>query len=209
MERIALLVGGTVLAPSLLTLMQGCHAAPQLAAGGELSYDLLRIANAFADGILPRTSSPSASEAGFSEYLRFWSRDCLYPDQQREFASGLIELNSVARAQYGSDFADLDGAQSHAVLKSIETDAFAYRKAKEAQDKKDNDEIKQFGKAKKDGKRVSDKAPFWFWFKSTVLFAYFSSEVGARQALSYLHVPGKFVGNSPADKTTKIWAQYD
>ncbi|GGB82452.1 gluconate 2-dehydrogenase subunit 3 family protein [Dyadobacter sediminis] len=52
---------------------------------------------------------------------------------------------------------------------------------------------------------VSDK-PFFLQMKGLTLTGYFTSEVGATQALDYLPVPGRFDGSWPMPKGQKSWA---
>jgi hypothetical protein len=42
--------------------------------------------------------------------------------------------------------------------------------------------------------------------KELTLLGFFTSEVGATQALRYLPVPGKYDGNVPYKKGDKAWA---
>lgn len=52
---------------------------------------------------------------------------------------------------------------------------------------------------------VSDK-PFFLQMKGLTLTGYFTSEIGATQALDYLPVPGRFDGSWPMPKGQKSWA---
>jgi hypothetical protein len=52
---------------------------------------------------------------------------------------------------------------------------------------------------------VSDK-PFFLQLKGLVVTGYFTSEIGATQALDYLPIPGRFDGSWPMPKGQKSWA---
>jgi len=52
---------------------------------------------------------------------------------------------------------------------------------------------------------VSDK-PFFLQMKGLTITGYFTSEIGATQALEYLPVPGRFDGSWPMPKGQKSWA---
>ncbi|MDU0353713.1 hypothetical protein RS130_07055 [Paraglaciecola aquimarina] len=45
--------------------------------------------------------------------------------------------------------------------------------------------------------------------KALIVFGYFTSEVGATQALNYQAVPGGFKGSIPCDENTKSWGSID
>ena len=52
---------------------------------------------------------------------------------------------------------------------------------------------------------VSDK-PFFVLLKGLTVTGYFTSEIGATQALDYLPIPGRFDGSWPMPKGQKTWA---
>ncbi|MCE7063928.1 gluconate 2-dehydrogenase subunit 3 family protein [Dyadobacter sp. CY326] len=52
---------------------------------------------------------------------------------------------------------------------------------------------------------VSDK-PFFLQMKGLTITGYFTSEIGATQALDYLPIPGRFDGSWPMPKGQKSWA---
>jgi hypothetical protein len=52
---------------------------------------------------------------------------------------------------------------------------------------------------------VSDKA-FFILLKGLTVTGYFTSEIGATQALDYLPIPGRFDGSYPLKKGQKTWA---
>ncbi len=51
----------------------------------------------------------------------------------------------------------------------------------------------------------SDRS-FFLTMKSLTVTGYFTSEIGATQALEYLPVPGKFIGSYPLTREQKTWA---
>ena len=52
---------------------------------------------------------------------------------------------------------------------------------------------------------TSDK-PFFLQMKGLTVTGYFTSEIGATQALDYLPIPGRFDGSWPLPKGQKSWA---
>lgn len=49
---------------------------------------------------------------------------------------------------------------------------------------------------------------FWHMLKRMVLVGYFTSEIGATQALDYIPVPGPYVGCKPMEENQKLWISY-
>jgi hypothetical protein len=52
---------------------------------------------------------------------------------------------------------------------------------------------------------INDKA-FFKLMKQLTVVGYFTSEIGATQALAYLPIPGRFQGNVPLEPGQKAWA---
>jgi hypothetical protein len=52
---------------------------------------------------------------------------------------------------------------------------------------------------------TADK-PFFLQMKGLTVTAYFTSEIGATQALDYLPIPGRFDGSYPMKEGQKTWA---
>jgi hypothetical protein len=51
----------------------------------------------------------------------------------------------------------------------------------------------------------SEQGTFWFQLKSLTLSGYFSSEIGASQALAYDPIPGGWIPDMKTDANTKAW----
>ena len=50
--------------------------------------------------------------------------------------------------------------------------------------------------------------PFWGMLKSLVMVGYFTSEIGAQQALEYIPIPGPYEGCKPMSPNQKAWISY-
>tara|TARA_R110002124_G_scaffold61663_3_gene168874 strand:- start:54 stop:584 length:531 start_codon:yes stop_codon:yes gene_type:complete len=55
-------------------------------------------------------------------------------------------------------------------------------------------------------KMTETDTPFFKQMKGLTVTAYFTSEIGATQALDYLPIPGRFDGSWPMPKGQKTWA---
>lgn len=55
-------------------------------------------------------------------------------------------------------------------------------------------------------KATSSDKPFFLQMKGLTVTGYFTSEIGATQALDYLPIPGRFDGSWPMPKGQKSWA---
>jgi len=58
-------------------------------------------------------------------------------------------------------------------------------------------------------KKLADSGdPFWGMLKSLVMVGYFTSEIGAQQALEYIPIPGPYEGCKPLRPNQKAWISY-
>lgn len=182
LARVAWILGGTVVGASLF--LEGCtrKATADVASLFEpATTDLL---GDIADTILPPTNSPGAKEAGVGTFIPVMVRDCYTTDQQKIFIEGLGQLERAARDKYGSVFQKLNASDRTALLTTIDKEAKDYQRNKPS----------------------DDPDHYFSLFKQITLLGFFTSELGATQALRYVQIPGRFDGNYPYKKGDKAWA---
>ena len=188
-KRTSLIMGGTIFAPSILGVLQGC--TPQRAETDwtpELFSDSqARLVTALADTILPPDDYPGAAELGVPQFIDSMVNTVYTEEQQEYFLNGMDDFNELARTAYDSDFADLSDEQKY---------EFASEKNEESLDP-DHVDIP-------DDAPFSD--PFFLIFKELTLLGYFTSEVGATEVLQYQMNPGDFRGCEPLEEIGKTWA---
>lgn len=86
-----------------------------------LSTSENELMTALVDTILPKTSTPSASEAGVPEFIRMMLTDCYKQSEQDLFKKGLSEIDP--------GFVSMNIEQRNAVLAKMEADSMAALKA--------------------------------------------------------------------------------
>jgi hypothetical protein len=122
-----------------------------------------------AELIIPATNTPGAREAQVPEFidviLAEWYEDA---DKER-FLAGLTDVDERSRSLTGKPFIEAGEAVQVAVLKGMEAEAIALRKA-------------------------DKQAPTHFWhrIKSLTLYGYYNSEPGNLQELKRPVLPGRF-----------------
>jgi hypothetical protein len=67
-------------------------------------------------------------------------------------------------------------------------------------------EINKELKVYNEGKKERDPNHYFAMLKQLTLLGYFTSEIGATQALRYVAVPGKYEGCVPYKKGDRAWA---
>jgi hypothetical protein len=205
-QRVAVLMGGTLSAPTMIALLEGCKSSSD-AAGAKfvLSADLQSLVAEVADIIIPKTSTPGAKEAGVGPFIEKMLADCYPAAQQSHFLKGLEALNADAEKANSKKFLECTKDQQVALLKQSEQAAKDEAAKNEAEAKKVVDA--ETGLTKEAGKKKDPApTPFFKLMKELTLFGYFTSEKGAQEALAYVPVPGRYEGCIKLEPGQKAWA---
>jgi hypothetical protein len=192
LERVALLVGGVVSAPTLLAFLEGCTPGNQsgAAAFSGFTKDQLSLVAEIAETILPATDTPGAKDAKVAEFIELMLKDCYYPKDQNSFASGLEEISKKGFAKASAD-------ERVKLLTEAEDYAYQFREETSQKRKLANDSQQPF---------EEPGVPFFSLMKELTLLGYFTSEVGATSALDYVPVPGRYEGCTTLEPNQKAWA---
>ena len=189
LARVAVLMGGSVIGAEFF--LTGCSSpagtsekAGETAAKFTLSPTQLSTLDEVGETILPATKTPGAKAAKIGSFMLVMVRDCYTPADQQIFLTGLTKLDAASQKQIGKTFMAADPAQRTAVLTKLDA------------------EQKEFTK----NQRKDDPSHYFRMMKELTLLGFFTSEVGATQALRYLPVPGKYDGNVPYHKGDRAWA---
>lgn len=176
-RRVAALMGGVVFAPTLAGALQGCTARPGAFTPQAFNAAQLAFATSLMDTILPRTDTPSASEAGVPAFLdELLARN--YSDEQRtQMLSDLDAFAAQAGQALGVPFQEAD--------QTARADYFTERLREDLD---------------------TQGGGFALRFKEAVMMGYFTSEAGATQVLRYIAIPGKQEGCIPFEQVGRTWA---
>ena len=200
LNRVAILMGGALSAPTLAALLEGCTPKTEGSVPFSLSDDYREIVAQIADIIIPATDTPGAKEVGVGPFIETMIKDCYSEAQGAHFLKGLEAVGEKAKAMGGS-FMSLTPEQQVDVVKAMEADG------KEEQNKAKEVQIDpETGKEKKGSAAEEPVTPFFNLMKELTLFGYFTSEVGATQELDYVPIPGKFEGCIPLKEGQKAYA---
>lgn len=174
LQRFSLLIGGSLLgADSLLAKNVDWDAledAPDSKGIGLFSKSQIKLMNEIADTILPETGTPGAKAAKVGQFIAVIVSDCYEPADQKIFTEGLAQLQVLCKQKTGKSFVKCSPQQRLDFLKVLDQEQKAYYKSK----------------------KPSDPPLYFRQMKDLTLLGYFTSEVGATQALRYLPVPGRY-----------------
>ncbi|MCS6968091.1 MAG: gluconate 2-dehydrogenase subunit 3 family protein [Cytophagales bacterium] len=189
-ERVMLIMGGTLAVPSLLMAMENYQASGK----SILDAQQMQLVAEIAETIIPRTKTPGAKDAKVPQFISDIVTDCYSEEEQKMFIDGLRSVQENSQKRFGRNFEALNLAQRTEILKGLEAQWQASRE--QASEKPNNLWFD-----------ISQMNPrFWRMIKELTLLGYFTSEPGCTQALRYQHVPGKFEGCIPYKKGEKAWA---
>ena len=176
--RNAVLVLGGAIPAAQLGLLESALAATSVESKPRfLDPDQFAMLERVADLIIPETDTPGAASAGVHRFIDILLAEWASPETQEQFIAQLASIDARA-TQFGmSGFLDGGADRQVEVVKLLDEEAFA------------------------------DDAPATFFrrLKKLVLFAYFSSEPGATQALRFDPFPGDYQPCLPLGDDDRAW----
>ncbi len=198
LKIIAALTGGAVIGGDVF--LSGCKTALKNGEG-LLSVDQVSLLNEIGDTIIPVTDTPGAKAAKVGEFMNVYVSDCYRVDQQKAFTTGISALQAVCEKQFGKNFMKIDADERMKLLTGLEAEAKIFNQQLREKEQSARDA------ASKEMKEFFGAAPHYYTLmKQLSLLGYFSSEIGMKQALRFLPVPGKYDGAFPYKKGDKAWA---
>lgn len=176
------LVSGLVLMPASLESLAAFSKPTDLTRLGKkglLNAEQLALLADVSDVIIPATDSPGALAAKAHEFINQFAVVCLGIHEQNQILETLDKIAIEANKKSGKDFKTLSTAQKIQLLTEFE-------QGKSPFTSNDRENFKQL--------------------KGWIVFAYYTSEPGATQELSYLAIPGGYKGNVKFSSVGKAWA---
>lgn len=184
LSRVAVLFGGTIIGAEFF--LKGCK-SPDAKIEGTLDFSEKNIAllDEVGETILPETpSSPGAKAAKVGEFMKTMVTDCYEEKDQKIFMEGIGKLNDAADKKYGKSFEKLTPEQRKEFLTALDKEAKDYTEKK----------------------KESDDNHYFTMMKQLTILGFFTSKVGATQALNYIPVPGRWEGCIEYKKGDKAYA---
>lgn len=200
MSRVSLLFGGSIVGANVW--LQGCGPAGDAAATEQAPASLfsaaeLALLDEIGETILPTTpDSPGAKAVGIGAFMQTIVADCYTQEERQAFTQGLAELQQRCQAAYQRAFGAATPEQRLELLTELDAEALIYNEKQE-----DDNEARA-----KDA-RLDPLPPHYLtMLKQLTLWGYFTSETGAKEALRYVEVPGRYEGCIDYQPGDKAWA---
>jgi hypothetical protein len=183
LNMVALLMGGAVVGGT--AFLEGCKTADKKSiAALPMTKEQIAFLDEVAETIIPTTNTPGAKAAKVGEFMNTMVTDCYDENDQKVFLDGLAKIDEASQAAFKKDFMAITPEQRKELLSKTDKEAIDYVK----------------------NKKKEDPNHYFSMMKQLTLLGYFSSEVGATQALRYVPVPGKYEGCIDYKKGDKAWA---
>lgn len=198
LKMIAVLTGGALVGGDVF--LSGCRTSVKEGIG-ILNASNIATLDEVGDTIIPVTDTPGAKATKIGEFMNVYVTDCYRPEVQKAFTEGLISLDKTCKKQFDKTFVDSTPEQRTAVLTSLEAEAKEYNNRKNEKEKTARDAAKAAMK-----EFYGEPPHYYTLMKQLTLLGYFSSEIGMKQALRFLPVPGRYDGAYPYKKGDKAWA---
>lgn len=177
MRNVALLFGGALSVSTLTVFQQGCTRSKEAVAGVFTEEDIQLLAE-IGDIIIPETpDSPGAKSAGIGPLIVTMLEDCYSQEDREKVSSLLVHLRNEAQ------FPDASPEEQVKIIGDIDSKVYG-----------------------KDSVIDEKLAGGYKITKELTLMGYFSSEVGATQALEYVQIPGRYEGCVDLKPGQKAWA---
>jgi hypothetical protein len=188
LSGIGLLAGGSLILPNLV--LTGCTLEPH-------PYPLFtwgdtELINELGEIILPTTADvPGAKAADVGDFTQRFISDCLSPQIQQAVLAGYVAFKLEGEQALGKPFVELSEDQKKVVVADLELTS-----AEQVFDELGEPVLDE------DGQPIPH---FYGIMKNIIVFGYYSSEIGATEALAYVPIPGSQKGIIPY-AGEKAWA---
>jgi len=176
LKSVMVMMGGTMIGAT--AIMTGCTPESQIK-GLEFDPDDIAFLDELGDTIIPETDTPGAKAAGIGAFMVMMVKDTYDGDSQKSFVGGVNKIRKDFKSEKGKDFVGAPAEERLAYLNGM-YDTY------KSSDKKDNQVINML--------------------RDLTVLGYFSSEIGATQALNYIEVPGRFDPCIPWSDSNKEYA---
>jgi hypothetical protein len=187
LKTTSLLIGFSISASAVAGVLAGCRPEQKGSANWRpvfFSKDQLATVSEIAEVLLPATSTPGAKELKLEQFIDFMLKDYYAKQDQITFLSGLEELDSRCKKDFGSSFLKCGKADQHAIVMAYDL------------------ETKEFYRM---NNQKDIAIPFFRILKELTFLGYFTSERIGKEYLAYDPIPGVWTGCIPLSDVGKAW----
>ena len=208
LKNLGLAMGYTVATPTLVGIMQSCQGEPVMEwAPDFFTKEQGSVLTQLVDIILPKTDTPSASEVQVNLFIDRFINEVADKEQQDFTKMSMGRFLEKATKAAGKEKAvDLSSEELEKTLAST-------LKISKDQEKKNGEALEAYQMGLKDGKQaiIDDEVAshaFASNLRGMTIMGYKTSEYIGEEVLSYLPVPGEYIGCGDLQELTggKAWS---
>ncbi len=179
LKSVVLMMGGTMVGANVI--LTGCTPEYRIE-GLDFTEKDLAFMDEIGEAIIPTTDTPGAKATGIGMFMAMMVKETYDKEQQETFIAGLNSLHADFKSDTGNEFMKVSVEERTAYLNKLNQKAKA-----------------EFSEG--------DKVPSYVnMFKDLTILGYFTSEIGATQALRYIETPGKYDPCLEYKKGDRAWA---
>lgn len=184
LKRTAYIMGGTLMAPTIAGILNGCSAEPGLDwTPTFFSNEQARLVSTVADIILPETDTPAASALGVPKFIEDMVSQVSTETSRNHFMEKMAEFEQACMSKTGKLFIALAPVHQQEFVMVEHT-------------------IIEGNKS-----IPWDNKPFIWLIKELTIAGYFTTEIGMTQILNYKAIPAEYKGCTTLEEAGgKTWA---
>lgn len=181
LKNLALVVGSAALLPRCTTSNPVAHFK-----SFDVTHDQQSLVLDMAETIIPKTTTPGATDLGLDKFIWLMLDDCTKKDDQKAFFKGMGEFNELVKKTYNKDFVDCTKQEKLALLNTFE---------KKKPEQKNLNPI--------DDKYSKELHAFYSTVKGLTVFGYTESKYFMTKEIVYELVPGRYNAMFPVKNNIK------
>lgn len=198
LKMIAVLTGASVVGAEVF--LSGCKSQSKKVAG--FNPEQIALLDEVGETIIPTTDTPGAKATKIGDFMKIMVTDCYTQAEQDEFIKGISSLNEACKKLHGKIFMNCNQEQRKILLVSLEKESKVYNTQRAEKEKVSRENARKTMSTE----YIEPPSHYYSMIKQLTLFGYFTSEIGSKQALKFLPVPGKYIGDMPYKEGDKAWA---
>ncbi len=201
LRRTSYIVGGVLSASTIAAVMSGCKPktivldwTPEI-----MTPDQALTVAEITERIIPTTNTPGAKAAMVDRFIDAFLKDIASQEEQAEFSSGISAVNDLSVTRFKKKFTELSVENQDAILTEISGPAVAEKSDEELADELANEGEQVLGS-------IDSDLRFFNMMRQLTITGYFTSEIGAKEALKFDEIPGTWQGCVPYEEIGGAWA---
>ncbi|MDI9312413.1 MAG: gluconate 2-dehydrogenase subunit 3 family protein [Limnohabitans sp.] len=181
-KKSAIVLGASLSAPTLLSLLKGCKSEPTIRWKPTFFTEKqAKLVSELTETIIPKTDLPGAKEVNVPQFIESYVAGVYKQEDRERFKKGLDAFAQKVKETSKDEFILLPKEEQLKIAEQW-----------------NNQEVPPF--------KAGGEKTFFIMMKELTIVGYCTSQVGATQLLKYDPIPGSYKGCIPFSEVGKTWA---